>query len=178
MIIEAFSIDLQFAKLNFAFLAIAIIGMLFGPCMGLVAGFACDIVGYLVHPTGGFLPAYILVAGLQGLIYGLCLYHKMNGHSIQFRNTTTGKEWDITLFLRAVAARLLDVIVINLLINTKLNLHYGFIPEQAYGAAIIARTAKNVIELALDLPMLFILLPIALTAYQRVFRLQKKAAAA
>ena len=60
MIIEAFSIDLQFAKLNFAFLAIAIIGMLFGPCMGLVAGFACDIVGYLVHPTGGFLPAYIL----------------------------------------------------------------------------------------------------------------------
>ena len=115
---------------------------------------------------------------LQGLIYGLCLYHKMNGHSIQFRNTTTGKEWDITLFLRAVVARLLDVIVINLLINTKLNLHYGFIPEQAYGAAIIARTAKNVIELALDLPMLFILLPIALTAYQRVFRLQKKAAAA
>ena len=178
MIIEAFSIDLQFAKLNFAFLAIAVIGMLFGPCMGLVAGFACDIVGYLVHPTGGFLPAYILVAGLQGLIYGLCLYHKMNGHSIQFRNTTTGKEWDITLFLRAVVARLLDVIVINLLINTKLNLHYGFIPEQAYGAAIIARTAKNVIELALDLPMLFILLPIALTAYQRVFRLQKKAAAA
>ena len=169
MIIEAFSIDLQFAKLNFAFLAIAVIGMLFGPCMGLVAGFACDIVGYLVHPTGGFL---------QGLIYGLCLYHKMNGHSIQFRNTTTGKEWDITLFLRAVVARLLDVIVINLLINTKLNLHYGFIPEQAYGAAIIARTAKNVIELALDLPMLFILLPIALTAYQRVFRLQKKAAAA
>lgn len=178
MIIEAFSIDLQFAKLNFAFLAIAVIGMLFGPCMGLVAGFACDIVGYLVHPTGGFLPAYILVAGLQGLIYGLCLYHKMNGHSIQFRNTTTGKEWDITLFLRAVVARLLDVIVINLLINTKLNLHYGFIPEQAYGAAIIARTAKNVIELALDLPMLFILLPIALTAYQRVFSLQKKAAAA
>ena len=53
-----------------------------------------------------------------------------------------------------------------------------WIPEQAYGAAIIARTAKNVIELALDLPMLFILLPIALTAYQRVFRLQKKAAAA
>lgn len=102
----------------------------------------------------------------------------MNGHSIQFRNTTTGKERDITLFLRAVVARLLDVIVINLLINTKLNLHYGFIPEQAYGAAIIARTAKNVIELALDLPMLFILLPIALTAYQRVFRLQKKAAAA
>jgi ECF transporter S component (folate family) len=173
MMIEAFSIDLQFVKLNFAFLAIAVIGMLFGPCMGLAAGFACDIVGYLVHPSGGFLPAYVLVGGLQGLIYGLCLYYKMNGHSIQFRNNETGKEWDITLFLRAIVARLLDVVVINLLINTKLNLHYGFIPEEAYGTAIIARTAKNVIELGIDLPLLFILLPIALTAYERVFRLRK-----
>ena len=60
MVIEMFSVDIGFAKLNFAFLAIAIIGMLFGPCMGLTAGFACDIVGYLAHPSGGFLPAYVL----------------------------------------------------------------------------------------------------------------------
>ena len=65
MVIEMFSIDIGFAKLNFAFLAIAIIGMLFGPCMGMMAGFACDIVGYLAHPSGGFLPAYVLVGGLQ-----------------------------------------------------------------------------------------------------------------
>lgn len=172
MMIEAFSIDLQFIRLNFAFLAIAIISMLFGPCMGLVAGCACDIVGHLVHPVGGFLPAYVLVAGLQGLIYGICLYYKMDGHSIQFRNNKTGKERDMTLFLRAILARLLDVVIINLLLNTKLNLHYGFIPEEAYGAAIVARIAKNVLELALDLPLLFILLPIALTAYQRVFQLR------
>ena len=73
MVIEMFSIDIGFAKLNFAFLAIAIIGMLFGPCMGMMAGFACDIVGYLAHPSGGFLPAYVLVGGLQGLFYGLFL---------------------------------------------------------------------------------------------------------
>lgn len=30
MVIEMFSVDIGFAKLNFAFLAIAIIGMLFG----------------------------------------------------------------------------------------------------------------------------------------------------
>ena len=170
MVIESFSIDIVFAKLNFAFLAIAVIGMLFGPCMGLVAGFACDIVGYLVHPDGAFLPMYVLVGGLQGLIYGACLYYKMDGYSIAFVNNKTQKQHDITLYLRAVAARLLDVIVINLLINTRLNLHYGFIPEEAYSTAIIARVAKNVIELAIDLPMLFVLLPIALLAYQRVFR--------
>ncbi len=170
MVIEMFSIDIAFAKLNFAFLAIAVIGMLFGPCMGLAAGFACDIVGYLAHPDGGFLPAYILVAGLQGFIYGICLYHKADTHRIQYVNSKTGKMVDITLFLRAIIARLLDVIVINLLINTKLNLHYGFIPDEAYGAAIVARIAKNVIELAIDLPLLFVLLPVVLKIYHQVFR--------
>ncbi len=105
MVIESQAIDLHYAKLNFAFLAIAVIGMLFGPCMGLVAGLACDIVGYLAHPDGAFLPAYVLVAGLQGLIYGICLYQKMNQHSIQFVNNSTGKGFDITLYLRAIVAR-------------------------------------------------------------------------
>ena len=158
MVIEMFSIDIGFAKLNFAFLAIAINGMLFGPCMGMMAGFACDIVGYLAHPSGGFLPAYVLVGGLQGLFYGLFLYQKWSGHSIQFVSNKTGKTTDITLYLRAIVARLADVVIINLLIQTKLNLHYGFIPQEAYGAAIVARVAKNVIELAIDLPLLFILL--------------------
>lgn len=177
MLIEGFSIDLQFAKLNFAFIAIAIIGMLFGPCVGFVSGLACDIVGYLVHPAGAFLPIYVLVAGLQGFIYGICLYHRMDGHGIQFVNNRTGKSKDITLFLRIIVARILDVIIINLLLNTALNLHYGFIPQEAYGAAIVTRTAKNVIELVIDLPLLFILLPIALTAYQRVFHMKKVNAA-
>ncbi len=168
MIIEMYSIDIQFAKINFAFLAIAVIGMLFGPTVGLFAGFACDIVGFMVHPTGGFLPAYVLVAGLQGLIYGICLYHRADGHSIVSVNNVSGKSTDITLFIRAVIARFLDVIVINLLINTKLNLHYGFIPSEAYSTAIVSRIAKNVIELCVDLPLLFVLLPVALSAYKRI----------
>lgn len=176
MIIEMYSIDLQFVKINFAFLAIAVIGMLFGPAVGLFAGFACDIVGFMVHPSGGFLPAYVLVGGLQGLIYGLCLYHKADDHSIMFVNNASGKSRDMTLYLRAVLARLLDVIVINLLIQTKLNLHYGFIPQEAYGAAVISRVAKNVIELCADLPLLFILLPIALAVYKRSYS-QKRASA-
>lgn len=168
MAIEMFSIDLQFVKINFAFLAIAVIGMLFGPTVGMIAGFACDIVGYMVHPTGGFLPAYTLVAGLQGLIYGICLYQKADAHSIMYVNNRTKKSVDITLYLRAVAARLLDVIIINLLINTRLNLHYGFIPEESYGAAIISRIAKNAIEFGIDIPLLFVLLPVALAAYRRI----------
>ena len=117
------------------------------------------------------LPAGICAGRrLTGLFYGLFLYQKWSGHSIQFVSNKTGKTTDITLYLRAIVARLADVIIINLLIQTKLNLHYGFIPQEAYGAAIVARVAKNVIELAIDLPLLFILLPVALKAYQHIFR--------
>lgn len=168
MLIEMFSIDLQFVKINFAFLAIAVIGMLFGPVVALFAGFGCDIVGFFVHPSGGFLPAYVLVAGLQGFIYGLVLYHKNDKHSIILTNNQNNKSTDITLFLKAIIARLIDILVINLLLNTKLNLHYGFIPEQAYGAAIVSRIAKNMIELCVDLPILFIILPVALNAYKHI----------
>lgn len=178
MLIELFSIDIGFVKLNFAFLAIAVIGMLFGPTVGLVSGFACDIVGYIAHPSGGFLPMYVLVAGLQGLIYGIFLYQKMDRHSICLVNNETGKQQEITLFLRIIAARLLDVIVINLLLNTALNLHYGFIPQEAYSTAIVARIAKNVLELVIDLPLLFAVLPAARMAYRRVFKMQPKRAKA
>ena len=175
MMIESFSIDIQFAKLNFAFVAIAVIGMLFGPTVSLFAGFACDIVGFMVHPTGGFLPAYTLVAGLQGLIYGICLYHKNDKHSILIGNNVTNKQRDITLFVRIVIARLIDVIIINLFINTALNLHYGFIPKAAYSSAIVARIAKNVIELVIDIPLLFIILPVCLVAYKRTVSSRAKA---
>ena len=153
MIIEMYSIDLQFAKINFAFIAIAVIGMLFGPTVSLLAGFACDMVGFLVHPTGGFLFVYVFVACLQGMIYGLFLYHKAYSKS--------------TMYIRAALARLTDIILINLLINTKLNLYYGFIPSEAYSVAVASRIFKNLIELCVDLPLMFILLPIALKAYQR-----------
>ena len=176
MLIELFAVDIGVVRVNFAFIAIAAIGMLFGPCMGLTAGFACDIVGHLVHPVGAFLPMYTLVAGLQGLIYGIFLYHKMDGHSICLVNNATGKQRDLTMALRMIAARLTDVVVVNLLINTALNLHYGFIPEEAYGTAIVARIAKNVVELIIDLPLMFVVLPAALMAYKRVFRMKVKTA--
>lgn len=166
MLIETFAVDVGVIRINFAFIAIAAIGMLFGPTMGFTAGLACDIVGHLAHPVGAFLPAYTLAAGLQGLIYGAVLYHKTEWKSI---GLTKKKQLDIMLIVRIILARLLDICLINLLINTALNLHYGFIPQEAFGTAVIARVAKNLIELAADIPLLIVILPAVLMAYKRVF---------
>lgn len=178
MVLEMFSINLQFVKINFAFLAIAVIGMLFGPTVGFGAGLLCDIVGFIVNPSALFLPAYTIVAGLQGLIYGCCLYHKNDRSSVILQNNAKSTQKDITLYLRAILARLLDVIIINLLINTRLNMHYGFIPEESYGAAITARVAKNVFELAADIPLLFVILPAIYAVYKRAFKMNRQRSAA
>ena len=73
MVIEMFSIDIGFAKLNFAFLAIAIIGMLFGPVVGMMAGVCTDVLGYFAGnlSMGAYFPGYTLTAVVGGLI-GLC----------------------------------------------------------------------------------------------------------
>ena len=163
MILEKFTIPLASSKLNFAFLAIAVIGMLTGPVMGFAAGLICDIVGYIAFPQGAFLPVYTLVAGLQGFIYSICLYRKQEHFQV------FGLNEHVSLIIRAVIARLLDVMIINLCLNTFLNMHYGFIPEQALTVAIPARLMKNIIELGADIPLLLLLLPAALTAYRRAF---------
>ena len=165
MLIESFTIEIPYAKINFAFLAIAVIGLLFGPTVSVIAGGLCDIVGYIVHPQGGFLPVYILLAMLQGLIYGICLYRK----SPWMMKRAEKKAANFAIYISAVIARLLDVVIINLLLNTKANMHYGFIPETVFWEAVFARLIKNAVELAADIPLLFVLLPFALMLYRRAF---------
>lgn len=167
MIIERFTIPLPFAKVNFAFVAISAVGMLFGPTVALLAGGLCDIVGYLAYPDGAFLPLYILIGMLQGLIYGLCLYQKCNAHSIVLVRRKDGKQTDLTLVLRITLARLLDVCMINICLNTTANYHYGFLSDASLGAAILARVSKNILELPIDLMLLYAVMPAILLAYRR-----------
>lgn len=47
---------------------------IYGPVMGLLSGFAADILGYLVHPTGPFFPGYVLSTMMGSFFYGLFLY--------------------------------------------------------------------------------------------------------
>ncbi len=169
MALETFSIDIGYAKVNFAFLAIAAIGMLFGPSTAFLAGMLCDVVGFIAHPSGAFLPAYIVVAGLQGAIYGFCLYHK-TGKQVMMKNPLNGKQFDVMFAARLIIARLLDVAIINLCLNTALNMYYGFIPKEAFHLAVAGRLIKNAVELVADIPLLLILMPACLMIYRRSIR--------
>ena len=167
MVIEALSIDLPFGKINFAFIPLAAIGMLFGPTVGIIAGGICDVLGFLVHPSGAFLPLYTLIGMFQGMIYGLVLYRRWGD---VYSDETSGRFFGLKvtqLGLRIVAARLLDVLIVNMIFNTTANIHYGFIPYKSLPVIIATRLGKNLLELAADLPLMFVILPSVLVLYSR-----------
>lgn len=166
-------------KVNFAFVALAAVGLLFGPVVGMLAGAVCDIAGFLINPGGyGFNPVYTLIAVMQGLIYGMALYHSFYGkkYEIVLRRVGTGRETDIGMYLRLVVARLADVVVINLFLNT-LNLYLmntagGGASVGGFFTFLLPRLIKNLVELPVDLILMFTVLPVVMTAYRRVFRLR------
>ena len=169
MVIESFSINLGFAKINFAFLAIASIGMLYGPFVAFFAGGMCDVLGFLVAPTGGFLPLYTLLGAMQGLIYGLIAYRILPKR--------TGRAFDIEILTRLIIARLIDIVFINLICNTAANYHYGFLrTDTGLAAAIVARISKNLLELPFDIILIAVVLTAVLKAYTMVFGKRKTAA--
>lgn len=163
MMLEGLTIEIPNAKINFAYLAIAAIGMLYGPVVAFFSGALCDVVGYIAHPDGGFLPAYLIPAMLQGLIYGLVLYR------------ATAKR--VSFYVRVVTARLLDVMIINLCLNTLLNIHYGFLVAETVVAGIWMRVVKNLLQFCVDVPISIAVLTAVSVAYLQVQRFSAKAKA-
>lgn len=163
VIIESFTITLPFnIKINFAFIAIAAIGMICGPVMAICAAAVCDIIGYLVAPMGGFMPAYVVAAMIQGLIYGAIVYR------IYYDSKEVNGYKKKELYIRLAVARILDVALVNMVINTFLNYYYGFISEKSFFAAFLIRLPKNLIELPVDLFLLAVIMPAVLTAYNAI----------
>lgn len=146
----------EFLKINFAYLALTAIGMLFGPAVGLISGFACDLVGYLVNPIGGFLPWLALITALEGMFYGLFLYDFVPEKSVK-------------QYIKIFAARLVVVILCNLILNTWVLYSYGFIggADESLWALIYARIGTNAVGFAAALFLMpAVLIPVKI-AYRK-----------
>jgi len=152
MVLEMFSFSIgHYAKINIAFIAIAIIGMLYGPVVTTFAAAMCDIVGFIAKPDGGFLIVFTLIAMIQGLVYGGFLYKR------------EGKR----LYVGIIIARVIDTILINLFLNTFALIHYGFIPSTITQKAMEFRLIKNVIEFIVYCPLLCLILPVVYLIYKK-----------
>ena len=77
LVLDRFSIQLMpQVRIGVGFLTSVLIGMMFGPVMGLSAGLVTEIVSYLFNPRGAYFPGFTVTAMVAGLIYGMVLYQR------------------------------------------------------------------------------------------------------
>ncbi len=141
----------DFVKVNFAFVALASVGMLFGPVVSAMAAFAGDFIGCILSGQAP-VPLLTLTAILEGIIYGIFLYKKDG----------------IKLVTFSVISRVADSLIISLLLNTPILMYYGFMSkttEQLY-----VRYGKTATELVVFIPLMMVIMPAVSGAYNKVFK--------
>ena len=154
----------DFLKINFTFLPLSLIGILFGPVAGLFSGLMVDIIGYIINPIGGFIPWLVLITVLEGLIYGMVLY-----------NIKTEKT--VFTVIRIVAARLSVCLICNLTLNTLALYSYGFLGEGSFEMVFGARIATNTITFCIgSYMMMAVLLPLKQFYDRKIRKLSVKSA--
>lgn len=128
-------------KISISFLAIAIMGMLYGPVAAGVGAALGDILGYLLTPgnsMGAYFFGFTLTAFLGGVVYGIAFYScKVSIPRVIIAKTA-----------------------VNLLLNLLLNTFWIFILYgKAVGIAeIFSRIFKNLLMLPLEIAALFVIL--------------------
>ena len=164
---------LPFIKISVAFLAIAAIGMLFGPVVAFLAGGITDILGMLISSNmGAFNPLFTLVEMMGGLLYGLFLYNftvikpDFSGGKAFFKSI--GSNWGS--FLRIVFAKLTVIVICNLIMNTSFQVLTGIIAPEVFWVKFSARVATNFGKMPLDVFLLLLTMYPIKAAYNRVFK--------
>lgn len=157
IVLEVFcSIDTGVFKINFAFLALAAIGMLYGPTVSLLAAIPCDIIAAMCRGYS-IIILFTIVAMVEGLIYGVFLYG--------FRT-----EKKVGQIIKIGVARTSVVLICNIVMNT-LFTYYGtmlmsglpYSTKYGLGEYFLIRITKNVIELPVDIVLIYaVLIPVNL----------------
>lgn len=162
-------------KISFAFLALASIGMLFGPVVAFLAGTVTDVVGFFItSQSGGFNPMYTAIEAIGAMIYGMFLYNLRFSGAEALGGKFTSKN-DVKQILKIIFAKVTVVAVCNLLLTplaqiATASMEAGTLIYAPTLAKYSVRLVKNAIQCPVDCVLLLAVLPIVLTAYNRVFR--------
>lgn len=110
---------------------------IYGPVVALLSGFATDVLGYFIHPTGPFFPGYVLSTMLGSFFYALFFY----------RARITAP--------RVVMAKL----AVNLLVNVGLGALWSAIQfGKGYYYYLVKSLAKNIGLLPVEALLLWLFL--------------------
>jgi len=158
-------------RIIFTFVPLCVIAMLYGPVVSGMSAVALDIIGYIIDNRGarGYSPQLAAVVLLTGVIYGCFLYR------------------DKISLVIIILTRGIAVILCNICLNSYflyslyINKDFSVFTADNKDWDLFMtwlwtsfRLPKNLAELPLDFIILIIVLPAALTAYNRVTKNNKK----
>lgn len=175
--LKSITIYLPFCKISVAFVAMAAIGMFFGPVVGFMAGAITDILGLMIsNQMGAFNPLFTIVEMLGGLLYGLFLYDfeavkpEFSGVKAFFKSI--GANWRPVL--RIVLAKLAVVIICNLILNTWFQVLTGIIAPELVFVKLNARFLTYAIKFPFEILLMTLTLYPIKSAYKAVFKKQNQ----
>lgn len=158
-------------KISFAFIALATIGMLYGPTVSLIAGIVTDLLGFLIFPTGGggFNPLFTIVEATGALIYGMFLYNLVFT-KVDLKNFKSNSKKAVMQVMRIIFAKVTVVVVCNLIMTPMANVLAGYWTWETAMVKFPARLIKNCIQCPVDCVLLIVMLFPILLAYKSIFR--------
>ena len=133
-------------KISFGFFLNALGSLIYGPFVGILTGFATDILGTIIHPIGPFFPGYTLTAMAGSFVYALFFYRAR-----------------ITV-RRVVLCKL----CVNLFVNVGLNcLWSAILYSKGYFYYLAKSLAKNLVMLPIEVVILLAFLRLMLPIVAR-----------
>ena len=118
------------SKFTFGYLARALCSLVCGPVMGMTVGFAEDILGYMLQPSGEFFFGYTISTMAGMLVYALCFYRtKITIWRIVLANVL------VNLFVNAFMGSLWSAMV------------KGVLDSGGYWAIFVPKAGKNLITI-------------------------------
>jgi ECF transporter S component (folate family) len=160
----------EILKVTIGYLALAAIGMLYGPVVAVIAAIPCDIVTGILSPFP-FVAAFIPSRMLEALIYGIFLYRYGSRGAT---GSQGGAVWAAWQTMRIVAARVIAVFLCYYIINSLIALYFILPPERATQImtensfwiwAWLRSGWINLAKLPVDLALMFTFLPTVNAAY-------------
>ncbi len=140
VVVDAFSVNFLTAQFTFSYLALAAIAYIAGPTTAFFCGGICEVIGYMLAPkTGPLHLGFTFTAMLTGLVMGLFLYKR-----------------DLKLW-RVIVSRSVVAFILNLALNTY---WLSTLIGKAYLVMIPMRALKTVIQLPIDIILIFLILKV------------------
>ena len=138
-------------RISLSFLANCIIGCMFGPVMGFVAGGLGDIIQYILKPAGPYFIGWTISAALACMIYGCFFYGAFKKQD----GIKEKKLFDWRFFVRCVIALTIETILINIFLGTY---WVSFMYGKGFAFYLTSRFIKNVIHLPINIMLAYYVL--------------------